>query len=123
MITLEDEKKVAVGMWNFIIEKINSTPDDEIRRLHTWKRLYVEKLSENKELYEHVRNWESLCLFCHIYKLRCIKCPLKSCDRYCGGISSLWETVCDGEKEEAVDAAKQIIEKILECQGVEDDGE
>jgi hypothetical protein len=121
MITLEDQKKAAVGMWNFIIEKINSTPDDE-RHLHTWKSLYVEKLSENKELYEHVRNWESLCLFCHIYKFRCIKCPLKSCDGNSGS-SNLWEIVCDGEKEEAVNAAKQIIEKILEYRGVEDDGE
>ena len=108
MITLEDEKKVAVGMWEFIIEKINSTPDDELRPLYTWKSLYVKELFENKELYEHVRSWQSLCLFCHIYKHRCNKCPLKSCDT-CGERMTLWETVCDGEKEEAVEAAREIL--------------
>ena len=118
MITLEEKKKVAVEMWYHIIDRIEREYEDNYRALHTYKMEYIGRIAD-KELFDCVNSWRSLCLFCDTYCYECKKCPLKSCNL--DGNGSLWDTVVNGDTDTAVDAAYQIIKAIENWEGPEND--
>ena len=80
----DEQKKVAIKMWQYIRKWYREHPSD-FRHPMDLKHEFAEDYLNKTDI---TINWNCYCMFCSIfYDNHCEGCPLAKCDEYGGNIS------------------------------------